>query len=241
MIRFLYWLALAIVLIGAQRAFAQSPSALPDGYAVYKSVTLTTAVNGISGSLQILADARITPEIRKAMWGVGPTDFAFYGSDLAKQFDDQPLLQGHLRIVNSAGQVVADEPFESDRPLAELDTAFLYGDNFPTYLVAVDYSSGCCNSGPATMMVEIRSGKLRHVVSDWLPRTVRADWHIVEAPNGKGKEIEMVDSNAQGPDAVFVTEYRTYRFNGSQWVGEKRSEKGYWEAGGDWPDRNRFP
>ncbi|HWY60927.1 MAG TPA: hypothetical protein VNW15_03405 [Rhizomicrobium sp.] len=243
MIRFLYRLALAIVLIGAQCASAQSPSALPDGYAVYKSVALSNTLNGVTGSLQILTDSRVTPEIRGTMWGTGPADFAFYGSDLAKKFNQQPLLPGHLRIVDAAGQVVADEPF--DRPLADIETTYLYGDNFPTYLVAVDYSSGCCNSGPATMMMEVRGGKLRHVVtgpfSSFLPRSVRADWHIVDAQNGKSKEIEMIDSNAGGPDADFVTEYWTYRFDGSQWVGKKRTEKGYWEADGTWPDRKKFP
>jgi hypothetical protein len=239
MIRFLHRLALALVLIGAEHAFAQPTSALPDGYAIYKSVALSQAVNGITGSLQIMADSRITPEIRTAMWGAGPADFALYGSDLANQFARQLLRPGHLRIVDTTGRVVADETF--DRPLADIDTAYLYGDSFPTYLVAVDYSSGCCNSGPATMLTEVRNAKLRHVMTSFLPNTVRADWRIVEARSGKSKEIEMISSNAEGPDADFITNYWTYRFNGSQWVGEKRSEKGYWEGDGSWPSRDKFP
>ena len=240
------FVAAFLVGIFIQGATAQS-SQLPEGYTLYKSEPLTEAINGIDGSLQILTDSRISPDIHKAMWGVGPVDFALYGNPIVGQFVQNPLSYAYLRIIDASGRVLSEEQLE--RPLADIDTAFLYDSNFPTFLITVDYSSGCCSSGPATMLVEVKEGRFRHLTNIvGLAKTIHTDWRIVPAGQGGGEEIEVVQSlpdysvgNALRP-VNFVTDYSTFRFDGRQWNEKTQTKKVYWESDSeDWPTPMNFP
>jgi len=227
------------------------------GYSVYQSIALDPQESGTSGFLQILQDERVTPKYREA-WGVtNEPQMALAENDpLLKSIKLSPLRNGRVQLTSADGHVLADEPI--DVPLGKIETEFLYGTKFPTYLVSIDEGIGMGSyAGPATMLAEVRDGKLQFVhladkkegQSDriWLGRSLKNGWQIVGASDGVGKEIEQINchpnfANPKWADTgEFVVTYSTYRFVGDQWHRVSREEIGFWENEGDWPNRSQFP
>jgi len=242
-----------VLALGAAAAPAEVKPAIPAGYAVYQTTALNPRESGVAGVLQILQDERVTSKYRDG-WGSSrePDTVLPEGDPLLKSIAGTPLRNGRLRLVGDDGQVIADEPFEV--PLGKLETAFLYGGEFPTYLVTVDYGIGFGSyNGPATMLAEVRGGRLVFVqaVGDKDPirlaETLKHGWRFVDAAKGRGKEIEEIDchpnfDNPKWEDrSEFVVIYTTYRFDGRHWRASSRQTIGFWENEGDWPARSQFP
>src|SRR5882724_4850066 len=114
---------------------------------VTHSRALSKAAGGIDGALQLLQDARLTPSLRKQLWGSGEASS-----------DGVTFQNAAIRTVSPDGKTLESEVLE--RPLATLESVHLYGDSRTTYLITVDYSAGFGSySGPATLLLEISDGR----------------------------------------------------------------------------------
>jgi len=250
-------LCLALPALAEAHTAATPEDILLAEYAVYQSIPLNPTENGIEGSLQILQDKRVTPEYRKT-WGMSANPQSALGEDapLVQSIKARPLQDGHLRLVGVDGRKIVDEALEA--PLGEVKEVFLYGTKFPTYLVSVDLGIGFGSyAGPATMLVEIRKGKLLHIQAAehaggerdrlWLGESGKSAWRIVPASSGKGKEIQQMQchpnfANPNWEDTnEFVVIYSTYRFTHGKWHRASREKIGFWENEGEWPNRSEFP
>jgi hypothetical protein len=110
-------------------------------YVVYESVPINFKETGVTGFLQILQDKRVTPKYRRT-WGMSANPMMALGSDdpLVKSIKGDPLQNGRLRLIDRRGRVISVQSL--GEPLAEIETDYLYGTKFPTYLLSVDYGIG---------------------------------------------------------------------------------------------------
>lgn len=205
---------------------------------------------GDGQALEILEDARITPDLRHRMWDAFdvPGD-ALDGKDpRVPTFEAQPLLTARLRLVTAAGAVLAERTLE--RPLAMLAPAPLDGLPSPAFLLTVDYSSGMGSySGPATTLLvphqdgldpeqAVTPGGTSAVIE--LPSTLKTFWRIVPPRVGHTQEIELASCRPLGDKPDFVTTYATYRFGGGHWRVSTHAVDGLTEFEGP-PERSLFP
>ena len=243
--------ALCLLALLAVPAWADAPALLA-GYAVHRSLPLDQATNGIDGALQILEDSRITPALRSDMWQqTTDLDLVLAGDDpLRKALSKTPLRGAHLRLIDAAGKVAADQAF--DVPLAEIDRRQLH-EGAPTFLVSADHSLGIGSyAGLETSLMTIDHSQLR---PEELPgrkalgSTLKNAWRIIEdtAPGadgkpGTGKAIQVVACHpnwanpAWAEHQEFVVDQTTYRFAAGAWHDTTRTAVGFWESDQDWPD-----
>ena len=251
-----YRLLASLLVLALSPPARADEAALPPGYALHRSLPLDKAANGTDGALQILEDSRITPALRGLMWQqTNDTDLILAARDpLRAAFAKKPLQPAHLRFVDGAGKVLADQPF--DVPLADIEVQPLH-DGAPTFLVSTDHSVGMGSyAGLETTLAEIDQGKLVPVALPGRPALVRSlknGWKIVDdkvpgaAPAaGVHKAIQVVacHPNYAKPDwavtGEFVVDLTTYRYAAGAWHDTVRSLVGYWESDEDWPD-DQFP
>jgi hypothetical protein len=215
-------------------------------FVVYQSVPVDSKEAGMTGVLQILQDKRVTSEYRQT-WGSSADPEMALGPDdpLVKSFEAHPLKNGRIRLVGQDGHVVSVSSF--GEPLAKVDTDYLYGTDFPTYLVSVDYGVGMGSyAGPATTFMEVRGGRLIDLPI-LVGQSLKNGWQIVPASSAVGKEIEQVQChpNFKNPNWAdtdeFVVDYSTYRFVNGQWRKKSVEKIGFWEADDGWPPRSSFP
>jgi hypothetical protein len=152
---------------------AQAPP--PPQYKTTARLPLSQASSGIDGYLELLQDARLTPELTGLIWGTG--DINIDDDPKLADFRSNPPHNGAIQVVDRAGKILEVKNLE--RPLAKLRSAQLYGDARLTYLLTVDYSAGFGSySGPITSLVEVKNGHLL-----WLKST--------EPGTGKTGEIRL--------------------------------------------------
>ncbi len=247
--------ALVAALAAAGNVWAGEPA--PDGYVIYQTVDLDPVQSGMSGALQILQDRRVTAAYRET-WGTSSDPEVSLGEDdpFVKAIAKEPLRNGRLRLVDRQGHILVEEEFGA--PLAKLDSKFLYGTKFPTYLVTVDYGIGFGSyAGPGTELAEVRQGKLQflHPVEKIdtksnriaLGHSLKNGWEIVQSATGIGKDILQVqchpnfDNPKWADEEQFVIVYTRYSFDGHDWHKASRKEIGFWEADGDFPAASKFP
>lgn len=213
-------------------------------------ITLTQAVNGVDGELQILKDERITASIAKTVWNKG----AFEGKpeDTVSSFKELPPRNAQIRVVDRHGKVIDSEKLE--RPLARLGIAKLYADSKVTYSVTVDYSAGFGSySGPITSFVEVSGGHLswlEAVDHDGKHRKVsvmsslKTAWRIAPVADGGREILEAACRPTEktlktGDDFQII--YSRYYFDGTQWRLVSRKVPGFSEFEDGFPRRSRFP
>jgi len=225
--------------------------AVPEGYAIHKSLPVDQATNGIDGALQVLEDSRITPALRADMWQE-TTDLDLVlaeGDPLRKALAKEPLKGAHLRLVDATGKVIADQVFTV--PLADIDRQQLH-DGPATFLVSADHSLGIGSyAGLETTLMDVDHGQL---TTEELPgrkalgSSLKNAWRIVDdpspGPDGKpvaAKVIQVVacHPNWANPAWVdsqeFVVELTTYRW-AAGWQAKTNSPIGFWESDQDWPE-----
>ena len=229
---------------------AQAPRS--SQYKTTARLPLSQASNGIDGYLELLQDARLTPELTGLIWGTGEIDI----NDDPKlvEFKSNPPHNGAIQVVDRAGRILEVKNLE--RPLAKLRSAQLYRDARLTYLLTVDYSAGAGSyNGPITSLVEVKNGHLR-----WLQATelgtgktgeislmesLKTTWRLVAAPGGKGKQILLAqcrpDWSSVKDDPDFTTQYARFYFDGSKWLAKVRTVKGISEFDQGFPERKNFP
>lgn len=245
-------LALALALAAPARA---DEPAVPDGYAIHRSLPLDPVANGIAGSLQILEDSRITPALRADLWQqtTDPDLVLAEGDPLRKILAKAPLKNAHLHLTDAAGAVIADRSF--DVPLADIDRRQLH-DGAPTFLVSSDHSLGSGSyAGLETSLMAVDHGQL---APEDLPgravlvSSLKNAWRIVDdttpGPDGKpgtGKAIQAIACHpnwanpAWADQQEFVVDLTTYRY-AAGWHGTTNSPVGFWESDQTWPD-DQFP
>jgi len=239
----------SVSLAAEDRPFLSPLAAQQDNsaaFVIYQNIPLDAKECGIIGTLQILQDKRVTPEYRQT-WGNSAYPMIALGPDngFVKSIEHHPLNNGRIRLLGQNGHVIAEDSFTE--PLAKIATAYLYGSNFPTYLVTVDYGTGIGSySGPATTLIEVRSGRLIDIPI-FLVSSLKNAWRIVPDARGAGKEIETVSChpNFKNPNwsktEEFMVDYSTYSFVRGTWH-EKSNEKiGFWESDDGWPPSSSFP
>jgi hypothetical protein len=238
------------LLVLAAPAWADEP-AVPAGYAIHKTLPVDQATNGIDGALQVLEDSRITPALRADMWQQ-TTDLDLVlaeGDPLRKSIAKEPLKGAHIRLVDAAGKVVADQAF--DVPLGDIDRQQLHAGP-PTFLVSSDHSLGIGSyAGLETSLMDVDHGQL---VAEALPgrkalaSSLKNAWRIVDDPipgaDGKpvaAKVIQVVACHpnwanpAWAEQQEFVVDLTTYRYVDG-WQAKTNSPVGFWESDQDWPE-----
>jgi hypothetical protein len=208
--------------------------------AVYARMSLAKQANGIDGELQVLQDARLTPSLRDQLWGTGDAGAA-----------PASLRDATVRLVRSDGSLVQAEQLE--RPLARLESDYLYADRRSTYLLTVDYSAGFGSySGPATFLLEVKSGRLSWIEAKdprsgrteriSLADTLKSAWKIVGARTGSGKDLLQAlcrpDFETEGEFKII---YIRYFYDGKVWQERVRETKGFSEFEDGFPDIKLFP
>jgi hypothetical protein len=252
-------LAMLVPLLNGQTA--TRPGSITPKYVVVAQLPLSQSENQIDGKLQILEDARLTPPLRKALWGSG--DVNVEEDPSLAEFKADPPHNAMVRVVARKGVV---QTFPLERSLVRLEAAKLYGTPHLTYLVTVDYSAGFGSyNGPVTMPLEVRNGRLQ-----WLKATEKANgkeyqielmrslktvWKIVDSPSGAGKEILYAmcrpdlkrpvftssDANPQTTDDDFILTYARYYFDGYHWIRVKRTQHRYTDFEEGFPGHSLFP
>jgi len=241
--------ALCLLML-ATPAWADEP-AVPEGYTLHKSIAVDQATNGIDGSLQVLEDSRITPELRADMWQE-TTDLDLVlaeGDPLRKALAKDPLKGAHLRLVDAAGKVIVDQGFGV--PLADIDRQQLH-DGPATFLVSADHSLGIGSyAGLETLLMDVDHGQL---TAEELPgrkalvSSLKNAWRIMDdptpGPDGKPVTAKVIQVVACHPNWAnpawadkqeFVVELTTYRW-AAGWHGTTNSPVGFWESDQDWPE-----
>lgn len=209
-----------------------------------QKLPLTKAANNIDGWLEVLADSRISPELRAKMWEKGDWETVLGAGDpLRASFAKDAPDDAALRISLKNGFVTKVEPL--DRPLATVKPEAMPGGEV-IFLVTVDYSSGA-DAALSTRFVQIhgsqfewldaRSGKddPRQIR---LPKNEKADWKFSDDKNVK--DILQVFSRPSTLES-FETAYVRYHFNGKLWVRTEKLEPGDWDSTQPFPAETKFP
>lgn len=218
--------------------------------AVSQTLRLTTATNGVDGTLQVLTDRRLTDELQRQMWGVGDWSFVLpEGNPQRVIFERNPPHNAELRIVTNTNEVLESTVLE--RPLIRVTEARVLGDK-ASFLVKVDYSVGFGSyAGITTFLLDVIYARLkwaevtdidtRQVERIRLPDTLKSSWKLV--PFRGNNDILRVYCRPPKVQAgnEFVVGYVRYRFDGKQWVKYERQQEGFWESDHPFPPRSRFP
>jgi hypothetical protein len=180
--------------------------------------------------LELVLDPRLSAGVLEREWATG---------------DDRVEVSAVLQLRGCAGQLLDRVALEA--PLARLDPTPLRGTAAPTYLVSVDLTAPVGSySGPMTMPVQIAKGHLQPVLAATptghrepihLALTGKAAWKKVSA----GAVDDFLAVNCQPQDDGFVIFYRRYHLTRSGWREHVRSEPGFWESDGEFPETRRFP
>lgn len=232
-------------LLGIAQAQAQAEG---QRYTVVRTFMLHRKVNGIAGTLELLMDKRLTQLVRVKLWGNGDWSFVFpKDSTQYKEFSSHPPGNAELRIIDSAGNVVAKHDLE--RPLAKLEAWSTASKTDRFYLLAQDYSTGAGSyNGLVTTVLEVSDGVLRdakaldmdsHNEEPFkLMKSLKSDWKIASSQNGD--EILSVSCHPN-KSGHFVIDYIRYSLVGAQWREYKREVHGYWESDNSFPKKSAFP
>ena len=230
----------------------QPPQEQTTPYETVFRFPLTQRANGVDGYLELRQDRRLSPKLSGLLWGTGDVNIDD-NPELATFKSERPR-DAAIQVVDRAGKVL--EVTRLARPLAKLRKVQLYGDSKLTYLLTVDYSAGFGSySGPITNLVEVKGGhllwvesieaKTRRTGKISLMDSLKTIWKLVDAPDGKGKQILFAqcrpDWSSVKDDPDFTTTYARIYFDGTTWLTKERTVKGISEFDQGFPSRKYFP
>ena len=218
-------------------------------YTVAQTFALSRDANGMHGKMELLLDSRLTPAVRKLMWGTG--DWSFVSSpesELFKEFSATPPAHARLVITNNSGKVIADRTL--DAALAELKEWSPAPGRNREFLLTIDHSSGAGSySGLATTVIQISHSSLHDVEAVdvatqkqeliRVSKTLKSAWKI-DSSNGEAN-ILFVSCHPAGSTDSFVIDYVRYELHGSAWFKYLRRAPGFWESDMPFPTRSAFP
>jgi len=179
--------------------------------------------------LELVLDSRFEPSVVEREWASGAPR------------DEAPAI---LRLRGCAGELL--DHLTLDAPLARLDPSPLRGAPAPTYLVSEDLTAPAGSySGPLTLPIQVVNGRLKRVLakSDGhfepirLALTGKAAWKKVAV----GAVDDILSVSCEPKDHGFVIRYTRYHPTRRYWKVRMRSELGFWESDGEFPELRRFP
>lgn len=217
-------------------------------YAVSQSFPLHQATEGLAGTLQLLMDSRLTPDVRGEMWGKGDWSVVLSpDAKLFQEFSKVPPAYAKLQIRSEAGQLVSERILGV--ALAQIQEVNFDGENNRTFLLTVDSSVGFgSDAGLETTLLQIHDGTFRGVFAEAegtrksepfrLVKTLKADWKMVSSSE-KPEILSFSCRPAQ--DGSFVVVYVRYYFERGEWFAKQRERPGFWESDQGFPPRSEFP
>ncbi|MGD0860151.1 MAG: hypothetical protein ABR912_12595 [Terracidiphilus sp.] len=229
---------------------AQQPELVVAG-----SLRLTAVSDGFDGRLELLEDARLSPDLKKELWGSGGPEVALDPKDpLYKDLTAVPLQKAVLQLMDAHGKVIAEKTLE--RELARMGFVSLRPGK-RTILVTTDLSAGFGSySGPDTELLEVSEGGLESVVAKdsksglsepiRLASTLKIAWRLVPAAGGVNGQKDILEFACRPADwgalnSGFVLIYTRYHWNGKGWTEFNRRVHGFWESDEGFPPLARFP
>lgn len=213
---------------------------------------LTVKTDGFAGSLDLLEDPRITPELDQSLWQSGGPEMALDEHDpLLQQLATSPLRSAVLRLRDSKGHTVAETTLQREQ--ARIEFSQLHPGRRSIF-VTTDLSAGLGSySGPFTQILDVSRGNLdfvqaRNVTngirgSISLASTLKTAWRTISASAGS-RDILQVACRPKSFDpnsAEFVITYTRYHWNGSEWLMAQAESPGMWESEERFPLLKRFP
>jgi hypothetical protein len=220
-----------------------------------KSLTLTTESDGFDGRLELLEDARITPDFEKTLWGSGGPDLALDEKDpIYRTLATTPLRHAVLRLIDTRLKVVAEKAL--DREQARISFRQLHPGG-RTILVTTDLSAGWGSySGPLTELLEAAGGTLKTLTARnaqsglsepiRLASTLKTAWKLTPMTSGRNSQKDILEVACR-PDfdakeaGSFIVTYTRYHWDGKGWIVLTRKLSGFWEDDGSFPASGQFP
>lgn len=213
---------------------------------------------GLSGRVELLEDARITPAARSAIaaaYAVGGrpcVDERAEGANFCASVERVPLRPAIVRLVGTRGNDLGQATLErataslGRMPVSQRDTVLA---------VTVDLSAGAGSyAGPVVRFVNATAGRLawtRAIDTNGtsadlaLVTTLKTGWRL--NAGSSRPEILLVACRpdfsrpAAGGNVLFVVTYSRLYESGGEWHRLDRRVAGFWENEGDFPARSLFP
>ena len=232
---------------------AMQDTSVPDGYAVHQSLKLDRATYGLEGTLEVLEDARITPELQEAMWRVSADPRQVLADNDPKRptFEKNSLRDAKVRLITSDGRIAFEDKFVW--PLAQLEATPLTNAGDPVIFVTTDNTTNFGSyKGTATRLLEFNRGKKDNtpayasIGEDPKPalliRSQKSDWRMAKDARGT-PVVQLVTAypDVNGNIRDFIIEYATIRSEEGGWIMSSRTEQGMWEPQETWPAAAKFP
>jgi len=240
----------AILLLAGTHGFAAQQADL----AIANRLTLTTAQDGFDGRLELLEDARLTPDLQKVLWGSGGVEMALDAGDPRyTMLTSTPLRNAVLRLRDAHGKMVAETGLR--RELARMRFERLHAGQ-RTILVTTDLSAGFGSySGPLTELFEVTGGGLKPVLARnaeselsepiRLASTLKSAWKLTEAAGGRGGQKDILEivcrPDLDERETKFFVTYSRYHWDGKGWIVLRRKVRGFWDGDQAFPMEKRFP
>ena len=166
---------------------------------------------------------------------------------------EEPETPCNARLLVVGKNNVAVATQELERPLAKIAAVQLVGGKPASFALTVDYSSGIGSySGPATRFFDVVAGSMQWLQAKdnttgklqdiRVASTLKTEWKPF--PHGRNQDLLEVSCRPRfkhEQDDSFEVTYKRYRFNGRDWLLYSRSEKGFWENEGAFPQESLFP
>ena len=232
-----------------------------EGYALYQTILIDHGKSD-GRHLQVLEDERLTPGMRRLMWGGSKAPLAIAaGLGLSLQDPaiarllDPPIRPAMLRLLDASGKTLALRHF--DCPLAELNETPLPQGPTEVWAIGVDCHTGSGNyEGLVTRFFWIindqfewqryTDGKTDEPIELTLLNSPKIAWHLSSAP--RAEEIEEVSGvpdfrglkPGQEPTHTLI-DYVVYRFKDGLWHRQEREVPGDWRQEDGFPAEREFP
>ena len=230
------------------------PAQQPD-LVVAKSLMLAAESDGFDRRLELLEDARLTPDLKQTLWGSGGTDLALDLNDPRyKGFASNPLRKAVVRVENASQRIVFEKALE--RELARIHVELLHTGR-RTILITTDLSIGMGSyAGPLTKLFQVMEGRLEEVSAlnaqsgriepIGLMRSLKTEWKTAPPSSAQmdRKDILLFACRPKdfgADDTKFTKIFTRYHWNGKEWVSYQRMAPGIWEDDDPFPRACSFP
>ena len=233
-------------------------TSVPQGYVVHQSIKLDRATFGLEGTLEVLEDARITPELHKTMWRISADPRQVLADNDPKRatFEKTHLRDAKVRLVTSDGRLAFEDKFVW--PLAEIELTPLENAGDPVIFVTTDNTTNFGSyKGTATRLLGFNRAKGQNGAKENGPvyatigedpkpalliRSQKSDWQLTKDARGT-PVVHLINAypDVNGEIHDFIIEYATIRSEEGGWIMNSRTEQGAWEPQEAWPAAAKFP
>jgi hypothetical protein len=219
--------------------------------------TVVQSVAVPNGHLEVLLDARLAPDIRKAMLDkcVDPEDILEENDPRLKPLLKERPLAALFRQVDIKGRIITSMQPNEQAPVARIEAHTIGNPADPVFLLDTN-DSACMGSysGRGVLFYHFDHGRITPVMVNgngkptqiYLFDSLKSEWRfLVNTPTKI--EIEQMlcrpdyAHNTGKENMPFLLRYITFRFDGGKWTQAERLKPGFWEADDNFPPRRNFP